>query len=132
MKNLMFLIGVFASVNLMATSLISQSEKWGGEGISVIVYSDQSAGISFDCARGNVPAGRWQPNQSRINAVGTFTKEMGGQRPIPGEEPRSEKAVYAANVDVSKGTMTLSMKIKSGKTTYKLVKGSEGSLRRCM
>lgn len=59
---------------------------------------------------------------------------MGGMRPLPGHDMRrTVKAAYKANIDVSTGKMTLSVKVGTARAQiYKLVKGQQPVLRRCM
>ena len=40
----------FLGISASASAPISVTESWGGQGISVRVFSDESAAVQFDCA----------------------------------------------------------------------------------
>ncbi len=133
MKNLIIVLFTMLSVNtLNASQPPLVTETWGSDGLVLYVMEDQSAVLSFDCATGQVPAGRWPMNQSRISAKGTYTQRT-GFRPPSGRNPQPVEAGYTANINQLKGLMTLTMKIsKTPARTFKLIKGNEGGLKRCM
>ena len=129
---LLLAISIFLASTL-ANALPTVVESWGGTGIGLMVLSDGSAQIQFDCGSGSVPANRWLAGQSRNKAVGTMTPHT-GVRPPPGYQPRQLKATYSATTNVPAGKMSLTVKItgQGPAQIYRLSLGAEPVLRRCM
>ena len=125
MKNtLAILFGLLLS---HSQSWAAPTEIWGGNHLQLEVIGD-SARFMFDCASAEVAEG-WMVRHGRIDAEGFYTPSS-GVRPMPGHEPKTETARFAAVISGSK--MKVKIETKSGISTYRLVRGQQGVIHRCM
>ena len=122
MKKMILLISFIVGGSAGAHTFAAK-EIYGGRAAQVTVFEDFSAHIDFECATGEVQAGRWPTGQSRIAATGLFTPTLVG---------RSQKATYKANIDVSRGLMTLAVKVGNKRAVnYQLVRDQISEMKRC-
>jgi hypothetical protein len=126
MKKMMLLttllFGLSAGADLMSNPNQRIVEYWGGQGLEILVMEDFSAVLYFDCAEGQVKAGRWPTGQSRINATGIYKRSV----------TRQEFATYIANVNVRTQKMTLAVKVgKQRPVNYHIVLGQQANVHAC-
>lgn len=132
MKNLMLMIGfVLSFQTAQAESMISTSERWGGEGAAVTVYSNRSAHLDFDCAAGYVDASGWIYSNKVVQVKGSYVKHT-GFRPPAGVTPKPSPANFKAIVNARNGSMQLTVTVSGSTRTYKLKKNAPSGIRRCM
>jgi hypothetical protein len=131
MNKLLSLLIVFSGFSALAVE-VGVKETWGGQGIQVRVFSDLSAAVTFDCASGGVGEGEWLVKNGKLDTIGYIRIESGVRRP-PNFRVPLYQATFAANVNLKKGLMTLTVDAQNRPSnTYHLKLNAKPVLRRCM
>ena len=107
------------------------SGQWGGDHIRIMVKGD-TATIEYDCATGVIDGPLKVDSRGRFALLGTHVPERGG--PVRSDEPpRRLAATYSGWTNGR--TMTLMVKLRGTNEqigTYRLRRGSEGRVFRCL
>ena len=128
MRNIILVVITLVLQNTaFARSTINVTQKWGGKGISIAVYSNGQAGVEFDCAHGTINS--FKITKNILKSEGTLTQHT-GMRPQPDHPPRIQDAGYSASIN--KKRMNLIVRIDGKDEEYSLTKGLDGVLMRCM
>lgn len=108
-----------------------QEGVWGGPHVRMSVR-DGGASLEFDCASGEIAEPLNTDAEGRFDVAGTFTRQSPGPIRI-GREPSATPARYAGRIEGQ--TITLTIKLEGAEQnleSYKLTRGSEGRLWRCL
>ncbi len=129
MKNILAFVLLLSFAHISsARSMISVTEKWGGDGITITAYSNGQTNVAFDCASGSITS--FKIVNSVLKSKGTYNANTGMHlRPI--NLPRSEVALYSGAVNKKRMNLIIRIEGKEDRE-YMLIKGSDGNLRRCM
>jgi hypothetical protein len=118
-----------ASMQYAADASSLATGVWGGQGIALQV-SAKGADVEFDCAHGQIPQPIKLDKHGDFEVTGTFTAEHGG--PVRrGETLQPAPARYSGHVDGDTMSLTATLD-KRQVGSYKLTRGSQGHITRCL
>ena len=117
---------------LLAFAAARQSPTvWGGDHVELQVASN-SATVEFDCAHGTIDAALKADSNGHFEIAGTFTPERSG--PVRGDDPPPTlPATYAGTIKEDAMSLRVTIKTEHAPppTTYELIRGNRGNVRKC-
>jgi hypothetical protein len=106
-----------------------ETTMWGGNHVEMQI-GDSGARLEFDCAHGTMDEPLRVDARGAFTAMGTFVPERSG--PSRDDPPRPPKATYSGTIT---GDAMVLRVVVDGQdpagTTYQLIRGRHGNVRKC-